>query len=113
MFTLLKTLSPIGKAVWAYAKPAVSTAGQIAIAAGTIIATTEAVRVVGKGLGKGVDGVRHLVGYEDNLFSTTQPTRSRTTSKKKKVKRTARKGNTKTASGNRKKEMISKVVTTS
>lgn len=99
MFQFIAPLLPLGKAIVDFAIPPIKVAGQVVIGYGAV----RAAGVVGKGIGYGIDGVRHMVGYTDNLFSTNTPiAKSRAKKKKKTVS-----SNKRTASGNRKKAAVS------
>lgn len=97
------SLLKVGSAVLGYIAPLAETAGKIIITGGIAIAAVKTISVAGRGIGKGLDGVRHIVGYEDNIFQEAQPDPKPVARKvKRKVKpKVVKKGNVKTASGNR------------
>ncbi len=75
----------IAKTTWTFAEPAVKAAGQGAIVIGTLVAANAIIKTTGKLAGKGIDGVRHIIGYTDNLFGANNPTASG--NRKKSLKR--------------------------
>jgi hypothetical protein len=91
-------LLPIVKTVYEVAKPGLNIAKDVAVAGIAIGVTVKSAKLIGKGL----DGVRHIVGYEDNIFQEEQPTVEAPARKaKRKAKPKAKKGNVAKASGNR------------
>lgn len=95
----LSFLLPIAKTVYEVAKPGLNIAKDVAVAGVAFGAVVKGTQLIGKGL----DGIRHMVGYEDNIFQEDQPTPQTVEQKaKRKAKpKVVKKGNVAKASGNR------------
>ena len=86
----LAALASLGKAAWTIVEPMAKTAGHVAGTVTLLYVGDKVVRNTGKLVGKTIDSARHLVGYEDNLFSPNKNVAKKRTSKNVAKKRVSK-----------------------